>query len=60
MKAGAAGGIEAIVKAVNTHIDNSDVCYSGCAALFSMTFDNGKNTDTLNTRIIVTTNEMNS
>ena len=43
MKAGAAGGIEAVVKAINTHIDNADVCKSGCGALWIMTV-NGKNT----------------
>ena len=32
-KAGAAGGIEAVVKAINTHIDNAGVCESGCGAL---------------------------
>ena len=44
MKAGAVGGIEAAVKAINTHINNAGVCYSGCGALGVMTFDNGKNT----------------
>ena len=44
MKAGAAGGIEAVVKAINTHINNANVCYQGCGALWNMTF-NGKNTD---------------
>ena len=44
MKAGAAEGIEAAVKAINTHIDNADVCENGCIALMSMTFDNGKKT----------------
>ena len=44
MKAGAAGGIEAAVKAINTHINNAGVCESGCGALNNMTF-NGKNTD---------------
>ena len=45
MKAGAAGGIEAVVKAINTHINNADVCYSGCGALCNMTEDNSKNAD---------------
>ena len=45
MKAGAAGGIEAVVKAINTHIDNAGVCYAGCGALRNMTI-NGKNTVT--------------
>ena len=37
MKAGTAGGIEAIVKAINTHIDNVDVCEWGCSALWNVT-----------------------
>ena len=41
MKAGAAGGIEAVVKAIKTHIDNVGVCYRGCGALRNM-IDNGK------------------
>ena len=45
MKAGTAGGIEAVVKAINTHIDNADVCEKGCAALWNMVL-NGKNTET--------------
>ena len=40
-----AGGIEAVVKAVNTHINNADVCEKGCGALFSMTVNNCKNTN---------------
>ena len=44
MKAGAAGGIEAVVKAISTHISNTDVCEWGCGALWNMTV-NGKNTD---------------
>ena len=44
VKAGAAGGIEAAVKAINTHINNADVCQFGCHALWNMT-NNGKNTD---------------
>ena len=44
VKAGAAGGIEAVVKAINTHINNDGVCYAGCGALRSMTLSNGKNT----------------
>ena len=42
MKAGAAGGVEAVVKAINTHIDNAGVCKNGCGALMSMAV-NGKN-----------------
>ena len=45
MRAGAAGGIEAIVKAINKHINNADVCYQGCCALMNMTINNGKNTN---------------
>ena len=45
MKAGTVGGIEAVVKAINTHIGNADVCYQGCGALRNMTFNNGKNTE---------------
>ena len=48
MKAGAAGGIEAVVKAINTHIDNAGVCEQGCGALNNMTANNGKNTDKYN------------
>ena len=39
MKAGEAGAIEAIVKAINTHIDDVDTCYRGCVALSDMTLD---------------------
>ena len=42
MKAGAAGGIEAVMKAINTHINNADVCKNGCGALRNMTANNGK------------------
>ena len=48
MKAGAAGGIDAAVKAINTHIDNVGVCEQGCWALWNMTVNNGKNTDKYN------------
>ena len=44
MKVGAAGGIDAIVRAINTHINNTGVCRAGCAALNNMTL-NGKNID---------------
>ena len=43
MKAGATGGIEAAVKAINTHIDNAGVCHAGCGALSNITTFNGKN-----------------
>ena len=49
MKAGAAGGIEAAVKAINTHINNAGVCENGCDALRNMTI-NGKNTTNTTTR----------
>ena len=39
-----AGGIEAVVKAINTHINNTGVCKAGFGALKNMTFNNGKNT----------------
>ena len=42
---GEARGIEAVVEAINTHIDNAGVCEWGCGALWSMTEFNGKNTD---------------
>ena len=42
VKAGAAGGIEAVMKAINTHICNADVCENGCGALRNMTKHNGK------------------
>ena len=45
MKAEETGGIEAVVKVINTHIDNSDVCKCGCAALCNMVCNDGKNTD---------------
>ena len=38
----AAGGIEAAVKAINTHNDNDGVCEQGCGALMNMTAFNGK------------------
>ena len=50
----AAGGIEAVVKAINTHINNAGVCESGCGALANMAVNNGKNTDKTNSK----TNEM--
>ena len=41
MKAGRIGGIEAVVKAINTHINNVKVCKSGCGMLGN-TLANGK------------------
>ena len=43
MKAGIAGGIDVIVKTINTHIDNLDVCKNGCGALKNILL-NGKTT----------------
>ena len=57
MKAGAAGGIEPAVKAINNHINNAGVCEHGCWALFSMIIKNGKRTDKITTS---KQNEMNS
>ena len=37
MKAGAARGIEAVVKAINTHISNIGVCYAGCGIFCYLT-----------------------
>ena len=37
MKAITAGGIEAVVKVINTHISNVNVCENGCSALWNMT-----------------------
>ena len=42
VKAGAAGGVEAAVKAINTHIDNIDLCRKGCIALMSQVSMNSK------------------
>ena len=39
---GEARGIEAAVRAINTHINNANVCYVGCWALCNMAI-NGKN-----------------
>ena len=58
MKAGAIGGIESVVKAINTHIDNGGVCERGCCALNNMTA-NGKNTNKT-TATTTNVNEMNS
>ena len=41
VKAGVAGGIETVVKAISTHINNTKVCLIGCAVLCSIT-GNGK------------------
>ena len=41
VKAGAAGGIDAVVKAINTHINNAGVCEHGCGALWITAVNNG-------------------
>ena len=51
VKAGAAGGIEVVIDAINTHINNADLCKAGCWAFNSMTVNNGKNTDKANSKI---------
>ena len=48
MKTGAAGGIETVVKVINTHISNADVCDEGCYALGNLTGDNCKSNDNHN------------
>ena len=44
VKTRTAGEIEAVVKAIDTHVDNVNVCAFGCGALCNMTL-NGINTD---------------
>ena len=39
------GVIEAVVKAINTHINNASVCENGFGALMNMAKYNGKNTE---------------
>ena len=41
--AGEAGGIEVVVKAMNTHINNANVCENGCGALWNMAANGKKN-----------------
>ena len=60
MKAGAAGGIDVVVKAINTHINNAGVCKHGFSALFNMTANNGKTSDKMQINNKTNTNEMNS
>ena len=43
VKAETAGGIDTVVKVINSHINNYIVCYAGCGALMSMTVNNSKN-----------------
>ena len=42
VKVRTAGGIEVVVKAINTHIGNADVCEWGCGALYNLVDVNGK------------------
>ena len=42
VKAGVAGGIETVVKAINAHANKSDLCTQGCGSLWVMTTNNGK------------------
>ena len=43
VKAGKAGGIEAVVEAMKAHIGNDGVCLNGCWALKNIVLNNGKN-----------------
>ena len=45
LKAEKEGGIEVIMNAINTHIDNPNVREQGCSTLWNMVSDNGKSTD---------------
>ena len=58
MKAGAVGGIEAVVKAISTHVNNVGVCKNGCGALANIIANNGKSTKTKQQTIVK--NEKNS
>ena len=42
VKAGSAGGIEIVVKAINAHIKNVNVCRRGLGALLNMSANNSK------------------
>ena len=57
VKAGTSGGIEAVVKAINTHIRNAGVCENGCGAFVSITKGNGKSTDQNNRQQMTKSNE---
>ena len=50
VKAGAAGGIETVINAINAHTDNTSVCENGCWALSNMAV-NGRNTGKRITKI---------
>ena len=41
MKAGTAGGIETVIKVINAHMNDADVCEQGCWAFGNMTIDGG-------------------
>lgn len=41
-KAGATGGIEAVVKVIITHVNNANICEKGCNALRNMTDNNSR------------------
>ena len=41
VRAGLAGGVEAIIKTINAHINKIDVCKAGCGALFAVIDENG-------------------
>ena len=45
MKVGVAGGIEAVVKAISTHVTNAGVREKGCGALKDMSANNSISTD---------------
>ena len=38
-------GIEAVIKAMNMYLNNSDVCEQGCGTLWNVTFWNSKTID---------------
>ena len=40
MKVGEVEGIAVVLKAMDTHINNADVCFYGCGALWNITDDN--------------------
>ena len=42
VKAGTTGVIEAVVKIINTHIENGEICEYGCWVLWTITFNNSK------------------
>ena len=38
------------MKAVDTHINNADICRAGCSVLRNMTANNSKSTDKINNK----------